>query len=97
MHYSQHVRGVSRFVCNARASNAKRTCVPTYRLRFFTVAYLHVHDEGMLDFFEDGDFVAYVINLLKPDDVDHGQDFQSQRLAAMSTQYDSAKGPGSFV
>lgn len=59
-----------------------------------SVIYSHVDDEGMLDFFEDGNFVAHVIHLLEPDDVNHGEDFQCQWLSPMPAQDNSAERTG---
>lgn len=45
----------------------------------------------MTDFLQDRDLVAHVLDLLQSDYVDHGENFQGERLAAMPAENHSAK------
>jgi len=45
----------------------------------------------MLNFFQNCDFIAYMLDLLQPDYVNHGEDFQSERRTMMSAENHSTE------
>jgi len=53
--------------------------------------HLHVDDERMLNFFQNRDFIAQVLDLLQSNHVDHGENFQSERRFMMPAENHSAE------